>query len=137
MIQYSYILLAYILQSPAHSFAVNRALKKCGPPDNSSNPWLVQELLSICFSPIRDVISQTVCIHVQQSAHVDTQGIFLSLTHIHLSFFVVHRTCGPWHRVVRRFNSLIYCPMICLFCCIYRPFTEQIYQERSQRRKHE
>lgn len=35
------------------------------------------------------------------------------------------------------FQPLIYHPITCLFCCICRPFTAAIYQERSQRQKRE
>lgn len=35
------------------------------------------------------------------------------------------------------FQPLIYHPISCLFCCICRPFTAAIYQERSQQLKRE
>lgn len=78
------------------------------------------------------------CLIAQQSrgTHEET---FLFYTLIHLSSFTVRHTLTQMLLALSgtTFHSLIYCPVTCLFFCIYRPFTEQIYLQRNQHPKHD
>lgn len=80
-------------------------------------------------------VQNCVFVHVQQSG--GTCGDTRHLPIIHTRPLTVQHTHAALAPSGTAFQSLIYCPIICLLCCIYRPFTERIYQERSQRRKHE
>lgn len=74
------------------------------------------------------------CVCAFMCIGAEEQGAAVSFTHAPLT---LQRTEAALAQSGTAFLSLFYCPILCLLCCIYRPFTAHIYWERSQSRKHE
>lgn len=95
-----------------------------------------------CLTPVQfpgscQMVFPSACIVVQQSRGTH-EDILLSHALILLSF--LHSSAHTQMLLARSgtvYNSPIYCPIIYLFFCIYRPFTEQIYLQRHQHHKHD